>query len=346
MVKKEEEKKKKNVKAQPVKKETKGKPLKLAVKKMAVKPEKKAPVITPVKKIVLEVPLPKASPLRTEKEEKSKVKPLHPSYIYDKYDNKVQDYYGETGIVLLPRDPYWLFTYWEVSLPDIDKARQALGSGFNSSRSILRIYDVSNIIFNGSNAHASFDITLENLVKSWYISVPAPEKTWVVEIGILASSGKFTVFARSNAITTPADSMSSLDYEEWMDASESWKMYRTRSGSGSKGGIDGIYGTEGRALDASSAGVSSLSSPVKYEKKPSAFWMRVGTELIVYGATEPDARVTINNNPVRLNADGSFTTRFALTDGLHILDISGKSADGKYKKTYKIRVTQETYKEE
>ena len=151
-------------------------------------------------------------------------------------------------------------------------------------------------------------------------------------------------------MSTPADSMSNFDYEEWMDSSEAWKMYITKAnrGSGGADGVDGLYGSDARPFDATSGsgGVSSLSSPVKYEKKPSAFWMRVGTELIVYGATEPDACVTINNAPIVLNQDGSFSTRFALIDGIHTLDITGRSASGKYKKSFKITVTQDTKKVE
>ena len=277
-------------------------------------------------------------------------KSLHPSHIFKKFDGKLQNFYGDTRIVLLPRDPYWLFTYWEVSLPRIKDARSTLGSEFKSSKSILRIYEVTNIDFNGANAHGYFDITLENLMMSWYINVYAPEKSWVVDIGMLTVSGKFFVLARSNAMTTPADSMSNQDYEEWMDSSESWKMYMVRAG-GKNGikGANGIYGSdsEARVFDATSmsGGVSSLSSPVKYEKKPSAFWMRVGTELIVYGATEPDAKVTINSSPVALNKDGSFSTRFALTDGVHTLNITGRSVSGQYKKTFKITVTQDTKKD-
>ncbi|OGF50968.1 MAG: hypothetical protein A2231_06570 [Candidatus Firestonebacteria bacterium RIFOXYA2_FULL_40_8] len=271
----------------------------------------------------------------------------HPSLIYKKYDNKVTDFYGDTRIVLLPRDSYWLFCYWEVSLPRIEEAKQELGQEFYSAKSILRVYEVTNIVFNGSNAHGYFDITLENLVISYYLKVYAPEKSWVVDIGILTTSGKFFTLARSNAMSTPADSMSNLDYEEWMDSSEAWKMYITKAGRG-KGGIDGLYDGEVRPFDSTSGpgGVSSLSSLVKYENKPSAFWMRVGTELIVYGATEPDAIVTINNAPVALNQDGSFSTRFALIDGIHTLDITGRSASGKYKKSFKITVTQDTKKVE
>jgi hypothetical protein len=45
------------------------------------------------------------------------------------------------------------------------------------------------------------------------------------------------------------------------------------------------------------------------------FWLWVKTELILYGATEPDARVTIDGLPVNLRDDGTFSVRFALPEG-------------------------------
>src|SRR5262249_48241613 len=38
------------------------------------------------------------------------------------------------------------------------------------------------------------------------------------------------------------------------------------------------------------------------------FWFQLEAELIVYGATDPAARVTLGNEPVKLRPDGTFTT--------------------------------------
>jgi hypothetical protein len=58
------------------------------------------------------------------------------------------------------------------------------------------------------------------------------------------------------------------------------------------------------------------------------FWLTVNAELIVYGATEPDARVEIGGHPVRLRPDGGFSFRFALPDGRYELPVAALSADG------------------
>jgi hypothetical protein len=60
---------------------------------------------------------------------------------------------------------------------------------------------------------------------------------------------------------------------------------------------------------------------------PKGFWFNVNAELIVYGATESSATVTIGGRTIRLRPDGSFSYRFALPDGDYELPIVAVSAD-------------------
>jgi hypothetical protein len=63
-------------------------------------------------------------------------------------------------------------------------------------------------------------------------------------------------------------------------------------------------------------------------EKPKGFWLKADTELIVYGATEPDARLTVQGKPVALRPDGSFSLRFYLPDGKQEYPIHAVSNDG------------------
>ena len=76
------------------------------------------------------------------------------------------------------------------------------------------------------------------------------------------------------------------------------------------------------------AGVFSVSSPFGGEKKRKGFWFNVNAELIIYGATEPDATVTIGGRRIQLRRDGTFSFRFALPDGDYDLPVRATSADG------------------
>jgi hypothetical protein len=59
-----------------------------------------------------------------------------------------------------------------------------------------------------------------------------------------------------------------------------------------------------------------------------AFWFNVNAELIIYGATEPDALVLMGERRIRLRPDGSFSYRFALPDGIYSLPIEAWSVQG------------------
>jgi uncharacterized protein len=58
------------------------------------------------------------------------------------------------------------------------------------------------------------------------------------------------------------------------------------------------------------------------------FFLEIGTDLIVYGRTQPGARVRLGDDPVAVREDGSFSARFALPDGTVPLHFVAKSNDG------------------
>lgn len=74
-------------------------------------------------------------------------------------------------------------------------------------------------------------------------------------------------------------------------------------------------------------GISSPSARAQPQEKK--FWFNIQAEIIIYGATEPDAIVQIAGEKIKLRPDGTFTLRFALPDGFYKLPASAVSADGK-----------------
>jgi hypothetical protein len=78
----------------------------------------------------------------------------------------------------------------------------------------------------------------------------------------------------------------------------------------------------------SSLGISSLSSPFGGIEQAKGFWFNVNAELIIYGATEPTAKVTLGGHDIKLRPDGSFSYRFALPDGKYDLPTVAVSTDG------------------
>ncbi|HEX3625998.1 MAG TPA: DUF4912 domain-containing protein [Verrucomicrobiae bacterium] len=95
------------------------------------------------------------------------------------------------------------------------------------------------------------------------------------------------------------------------------------------------------SLGVSSMGISSFSSP--FGGMPAkGFWFNVNAELIIYGATEPDAKVTIGGHPIKLRSDGSFSFRFALPDGNYDLPAVAVSADGSDTRSADLKFSRNT----
>ncbi|MBI4335764.1 MAG: DUF4912 domain-containing protein [Candidatus Omnitrophica bacterium] len=254
--------------------------------------------------------------------------------------------YGDNKIVIMVRDPWWLYSYWEITRHREDEVRQEIRrNGLAPVKSILRVYDVTDIEFNGGNAHSHFDIELTGLASNWYINIGTPNKSWIVEIGILASGSRFFLLARSNCVRTPRFGMSEVIDEEWMCAEEDyWRMFGLSGGFGiGKASLALREMFKKRLLEQiTSGGVSSISSPVKRAAKKKGFWLVVDAELIVYGQTEPDAKVTVQNKRISLRKDGTFTLRFALPDGKQEIPVVATSFDGDDTKTITPIVTRKT----
>jgi hypothetical protein len=124
--------------------------------------------------------------------------------------------YDLDRIVLLVRDPYWIHAYWDISRGTLLKARTDLGDEWHYAKSILRVYDVTGVDFDGRNASSSFDIEITGGASNWYVNTKVPNRTYCIEIGLLSRSGDFLVLARSNRATTPRDAPSEVGDEQWM----------------------------------------------------------------------------------------------------------------------------------
>ena len=84
-----------------------------------------------------------------------------------------------------------------------------------------------------------------------------------------------------------------------------------------------------KAYGISSPGISSPTSPFGGGgEQAKGFWFNVNAELIIYGATEPGAKVTLAGHEIKLRDDGTFSYRFALPDGQYDLPAVAVSASG------------------
>ena len=255
--------------------------------------------------------------------------------------------YGKDKIILQVRDPWWMHTYWEVIPGTWERIKEKLGDVFYQAKKMLRVYDVSNIIFNGKNAHHFFDIDIRSEASSWYIDAGGPGRSWCVDFGLKLPNGDFVTIVRSNTVQTPLDGPSWITDEEWMIPEEMFaRLYGLGFGFGQSSPVGKAWQERfKKALFSgvlASPGITSVSSPGKQVSKERKFWFVLDCELIVYGATEPDAKVTVQGKEIKLRPDGTFTLRYALPDGKQVIPVKATSADEIEERTITPIVSRET----
>ncbi len=76
--------------------------------------------------------------------------------------------------------------------------------------------------------------------------------------------------------------------------------------------------------------------------QPRQFWLVADAELIVYGATEPDATVLIGNRQIKLNPDGTFRFHMSFQDGSIDYPIVAVAADGEQHRSIHMKFERET----
>ena len=240
--------------------------------------------------------------------------------------------YGKDRIVVMVRDPYWLHAYWELTRQALQRAEAALGQEWHSARPILRLLDVTSNDNSNAPERVVRDVEIHGGSNNWYVDVNDPPRSYRIDVGYLAKSGRFYVLARSNVVTTPRAGVSDVIDENWADL-DPMKADRIYAMSG---GFDpGASSLELKQLfeeklrrPIGSPAVSSFGSGGLLGAKGRKFFFQIDAELIVYGVTEANARVTIQGEPVQLRSDGTFTKRYALPDSRQILPAVATSPDG------------------
>ncbi|MBW4653005.1 MAG: DUF4912 domain-containing protein [Kaiparowitsia implicata GSE-PSE-MK54-09C] len=307
------------------------------------------------------------------------------------------DGYGESRIMLLPRDPQWVYTYWDVPNSHKEELRQQGGM-----RLALRFYDVTDIDIAAQRPHSLQQYECDELAREWYLPVPVSDRDYVAEIGYLCADGRWLLLARSPSVHVPPVYPS--DWVEDQFVTVSWKeelrgkqvyelvppskrvaaettvsdaIYREIFGmaqtaeaqrvagslygsmqpiAGSVSGAAQMVGAQAvssyvfpsgaglwavptmSGLTMSGAGFSGSAPPVR----PRKFWLIADAELIVYGATEPDATVTVGGQPIQLSPDGTFRFQMSFQDGLIDYPIMAVAADGEQSRSIHMKFTRET----
>lgn len=111
---------------------------------------------------------------------------------------ELPDGYGESRIVLMPRDPQWAYAYWDISNDQKQELRHQGGL-----RLALRFYDVTDINIDSQKPHSLQQYECDEMAREWYLPVPVSDREYMVEIGYLTGDGRWLLLARSAPARIP-----------------------------------------------------------------------------------------------------------------------------------------------
>lgn len=302
--------------------------------------------------------------------------------------------YGESRIVLMPRDPQWAYTYWDIPNSHKEELRRQGGA-----RLALRFYDVTDIDMNYQAPHSLQQYECDEMAREWYLPIPVSDRDYAIEIGYLCNDGRWLLLARSAQVHIPPVYPSDWIEDHFMTVGWDQDLRgttiktlthptkRVETAYGSNELYEEIFGMAESAeaqrvagslfgsmqhvpgsavssfampvssyvfpsgvgmwagevptmsgLTMSGAGFSASAPPIR----PREFWLVADAELIVYGATEPDATVTIGGKPIKLNSDGTFRFQMSFQDGLIDYPIFAVAADGEQNRAIHMKFNRET----
>lgn len=303
--------------------------------------------------------------------------------------------YGESRIVLMPRDPQWAYAYWDI--PNEHKLELRREGG---QQLVLRIYDVTDINLEYQSPHSIQEYPCDELAREWYLPVPVSDRDYVIAIGYRCADGRFLELARSLPVHVPPvypsdwieDVFISVNFEDDLRGKTLYELVppakkMAQQGANGNAIYDQIFGmaesTEAlrvagslfgsmqhvpgsmapeqaissyvfpsgvgmwavptvSGLTMSGVGMSGAGFSGDLPMRPRKFWLIADAELIVYGATEPDATVTIGGRPIKLNPDGTFRFQMSFQDGLIDYPIMAVAADGEQTRSIHMKFNRET----
>jgi len=312
--------------------------------------------------------------------------------------------YGDSRIVLMPRDPQWSYTYWDIPNEHKQELRRQGGQQL-----ALRLYDVSDLNIEYQSPHSIQEYPCDELAREWYLPMPVSDRDYVVDIGYRCYDGRWLLLARSIPVHVPPvypadwieDVLITVDFEQDLRAKTVYELVTpakrvataTTNGSQSTSNpiYDEIFGMaqsveQERAsgslfgsrqhvagsiqsvslaeqslssyvfpsgvgmwavptvsgLTMSGVGMSGAGFSGDVPMRPRQFWLIADAELIVYGATEPDATVTIGGRPIKLNPDGTFRFQMSFQDGVIDYPIMAVAADGVQTRSIHMNFERET----
>ncbi|WP_400163228.1 DUF4912 domain-containing protein [Brevibacillus sp. TJ4] len=115
---------------------------------------------------------------------------------------RLPSFYGGDCLKLMVQGPTVLFAYWEITWPRMRMVASYLQSDYRQIQKGLRLYDVTDRLFDGHNAHSYRDVRVLDDATSWYVYGMEANRTYIADFGLF-DKDQFCPILRSEPVVTP-----------------------------------------------------------------------------------------------------------------------------------------------
>ena len=272
---------------------------------------------------------------------------------------------AKTNLVFLPRDPDWAYVFWQISEVDREKAK-SLGA----NKLCLRLYDVTGTKDGEFNQGTLREIAVDSYSTEWYLPIPVPDRDYKVELGYRYGF-KWMSLAFSSAGHVPNSQPSEQILDKFvpfnLESSSETNLAIINSDETETNGLHErlyqaatTYSKRSRVGSEEFMESTKLVNPNPYQNDSGAgiwssglndsgagitnrsFWLVADAELIVYGATDPSATLTIGDEKVPLASDGTFRLQVPFRDGSQNYEIKATDLSGEQDRSITMRFDRQT----
>ncbi|UII54868.1 DUF4912 domain-containing protein [Cytobacillus spongiae] len=142
-----------------------------------------------------------------------------------------------------------MLVFWKISSRKADVIQTYFEKPISKYLMAIRTYDVTDIFFNGSNAHSHMETILPERQSYWYVKGLKPNHCYLIELGLKISENQFFPISRSNTVHVPRNSFDQVgtlgaqletyqnhsgNYPNWVEHVSTYSYYGGKNEGGNE----------------------------------------------------------------------------------------------------------------
>lgn len=235
------------------------------------------------------------------------------------------------------RDSHWIHVRWRLTQRILERAEAALGVEWHQAVPVIRVFDVTDGEATLGTKSWVNDVEIHTDTDNWYVPVADSPRSYKLQIGYRAPSGKFFTMARSRKMTTPRPNKLPSRNQAAFSPDTNGAESSRNTNSAIAAEIAEAVRAQHRQRD-----VTAEVAPRGGRNAATAVEFQMDADVSIRGVAPPQAELTLLGERVETAADGTFRVQFALAEGRQVIPAVMLSPDGNEQRTIVLAIERNT----